>query len=347
MADNINVTPTTGSGTVPVATEACTVNSVPNVQVQVVKAAFGDHGVFTEVSSTVGMPVAVVGTVPVSVAGTVAVGGTVAVSNFPSGFAVVGAVEVANDAGNPLPVAGAVTVAGVAQDGTDYTGSVQLTGGVGVRGWLSGCFKKLSDILTALGGTIVVTGTVAAVVTDSVPLAVSGAFWQATQPVSGNVGITGAVTLPTGAATAAKQPALGVAGTPSVDVISVQGETGMTPIITTQSTRLPLGAVAISASLTADIVDTTPTPLLAAPAAGKRNYITQLTVFNAHATVNTRVDIKDGANLLYSGPAAALFGGFSFTFDPPLVQPQTATAINVVCGTTGAQVRASCNGYVV
>lgn len=37
------------------------------------------------------------------------------------------------------------------------------------------------------------------------------------------VGITGTVPLPTGAATAAKQPALGTAGTASADVISVQG----------------------------------------------------------------------------------------------------------------------------
>lgn len=36
--------------------------------------------------------------------------------------------------------------------------------------------------------------------------------------------------LPTGAATAAKQPALGTAGTPSADVISVQGLAGMVPL---------------------------------------------------------------------------------------------------------------------
>lgn len=37
-------------------------------------------------------------------------------------------------------------------------------------------------------------------------------------------------TLPTGAATAAKQPALGTAGTPSTDVITVQGITAGTPL---------------------------------------------------------------------------------------------------------------------
>lgn len=46
-----------------------------------------------------------------------------------------------------------------------------------------------------------------------------------TQPVSAI-----ALPLPTGAATAAKQPALGTAGTASTDVLSVQGITSMTPL---------------------------------------------------------------------------------------------------------------------
>lgn len=55
---------------------------------------------------------------------------------------------------------------------------------------------------------------------------VSGTFWQATQPVS-----AASLPLPSGAATAAKQPALGTAGTPSSDVITVQGVTSMTPLV--------------------------------------------------------------------------------------------------------------------
>jgi hypothetical protein len=42
--------------------------------------------------------------------------------------------------------------------------------------------------------------------------------------------ITGTVALPTGASTAAKQPALGTAGTPSADVITVQGAASMTAL---------------------------------------------------------------------------------------------------------------------
>lgn len=70
---------------------------------------------------------------------------------------------------------------------------------------------------------------------------VTGTFWQATQPISGTVSVSGTVPvsgtffqatqpvsaaslpLPAGAATAAKQPALGTAGTASTDVITVQG----------------------------------------------------------------------------------------------------------------------------
>lgn len=48
-----------------------------------------------------------------------------------------------------------------------------------------------------------------------------------TQPVSAS-----ALPLPTGAATAAKQPALGTAGSASSDVITVQGVTSMTPLKT-------------------------------------------------------------------------------------------------------------------
>lgn len=42
--------------------------------------------------------------------------------------------------------------------------------------------------------------------------------------------VSGTISLPTGAATAAKQPALGTAGTASSDVISVQGIASMTPL---------------------------------------------------------------------------------------------------------------------
>ena len=76
-------------------------------------------------------------------------------------------------------------------------------------------------------------------VTASNALKVDGS--SVTQPVSGTItanqggtwninNISGSVSLPTGAATAAKQPALGAAGAPSSDVLTIQGITSMTPL---------------------------------------------------------------------------------------------------------------------
>jgi hypothetical protein len=64
-----------------------------------------------------------------------------------------------------------------------------------------------------------------------------------TQPVS-----AAALPLPTGAATEAKQPALGVAGTPSADVITVQGHAGMTAVVVDGSavTQPVSGSVSVS-----------------------------------------------------------------------------------------------------
>jgi hypothetical protein len=64
------------------------------------------------------------------------------------------------------------------------------------------------------GGSLTVDGTVAATQ--------SGA-WNVTN-------VSGTISLPTGAATAAKQPALGTAGAAASDVITIQGVASMTPV---------------------------------------------------------------------------------------------------------------------
>lgn len=92
---------------------------------------------------------------------------------------------------------------------------------------------------------------------------------------------------------------------------------------------------------------TTSTIALAAPASGLRNYITQITVSNSHATVGTDMLIQDGngGTTLYRIPAAALYGGATLTFPAPLRQPTTATAIYVANVTTGASTVVSMSGY--
>ena len=92
------------------------------------------------------------------------------------------------------------------------------------------------------------------------PLPISGAVTVSSGTVTtvsavttlGN--ITGTVSLPTGASTAAKQPALGTAGVASTDVISVQGIAAMTPITVSLATTTVTGTVAVTQSGTWDEV---------------------------------------------------------------------------------------------
>lgn len=63
--------------------------------------------------------------------------------------------------------------------------------------------------------------------------------------------------LPTGASTAAKQPALGTAGTASADVITVQGKAAMTPILTDGSaTTQPVSSATFATSAKQDTGNT-------------------------------------------------------------------------------------------
>lgn len=103
----------------------------------------------------------------------------------------------------------------------------------------------------------------------------------------------------------------------------------------------------VSGAITSAMTGTTTTSLIAAPAAGLRNYITQITVSNSHATVGTDVIIQDGSGgtTLYTIPAAAVYGGAVVTFPTPLRQPTTATAIFCANVTTGASTKVSASGY--
>ena len=158
-------------------------------------------------------------------------------------------------AGNPLQVGG-VTATGkmqpllVADDGTLQVsggggGSSVVTqpdqtllkdtsyqGGTWTVGLSAGANAIGSVTVSNLPATQPVSGTVATTqsgtwnvgVTGSV--AVTGTFWQATQPVS-----AASLPLPTGAATAANQTSVqGTAGSPASSVVSVQGVGGGTAI---------------------------------------------------------------------------------------------------------------------
>lgn len=123
------------------------------------------------------------------------------------------------------------TLAGIKTD-TDkftFTSTRLLVDGSGVT-------QPVSGTITANAGSgnftvIQPTGTNLHAVIDSGSITVANATLAVTQSGTWNINnISGTISLPTGAATSAKQPALGTAGTPSADVITVQGAVGMTAL---------------------------------------------------------------------------------------------------------------------
>lgn len=103
----------------------------------------------------------------------------------------------------------------------------------------------------------------------------------------------------------------------------------------------------VSGAITTAMTGTTSTSLISAPGAGLYNYITQVTVSNSHATVGTDVTLQDGSGgtAFYTIPAAAVYGGAAITFNPPLKQPTSNTALYCVNITTGASTKVSASGF--
>ncbi len=92
---------------------------------------------------------------------------------------------------------------------------------------------------------------------------------------------------------------------------------------------------------------TTSTSLLTAPAGSLRNYVTNMIISNASATIGTDVAVQDGngGTTIQTIPAAFGYGGAVVVFPTPLKQPTAATALYVANVTTGASVKASATGY--
>jgi hypothetical protein len=137
--------------------------------------------------------------------------------------------------------------------------------------------------------------------------------------------------------------AVGTAGTASTNVVTTQGIAAMTPL----TTQLAETGNLVSGCISTAMTGTTSTSLVAAPGASLRNYITQITVSNSHATVGTDVAIQDGSGgtTFYVIPAAAVYGGAAISFPTPLRQPTTNTALYCVNVTTGASTKVSASGF--
>lgn len=153
--------------------------------------------------------------------------------------------------------------------------------------------------VTQFGGSAVVTGVGnsgagiprVTVSSDSIINAIQSGAYNITN-------ISGTISLPTGASTAAKQPALGTAGASSADVLTVQGVASMTPLFVG-------GAAAVGAAPTAN-----PVPVSGVDGGGlKRAFLMETTgtlLLTPNVANAAAVKVTDGTSTMAVKAASTL-----------------------------------------
>jgi hypothetical protein len=208
-----------------------------------------------------------------------------------------------------------------------------------------------SDVITVQG------------VTSMTALKVDGS--ATTQPISAS-----SLPLPTGASTAAKQPALGTAGTPSADVITVQGVTSMTALkvdgsaVTQPVSGTITANIGTSGSLALDATVAALTVSQGSTTSGQKGDLNQGAVTTSAPTYTTgttnplslttagslRVD-GSGSTQPISGTVTANAGTGSFTVAQATASNLNATVTGTITaniGTSGSlALDASVNALVV
>ena len=104
------------------------------------------------------------------------------------------------------------------------------------------------------------------------------------------------------------------------------------------------------ASASVNFTNTTAADLFAAAGAGIKIVVTSILVTNAHATVSTKVTIRDKTTTTKKivGYALAAGGGFTLAAGGrPLLISDANSAIEAVCGTTGSDIDVSISGYTI
>lgn len=174
----------------------------------------------------------------------------------------------------------------------------------------------------------------------------------ATQPISGNItnagtfavqltgatnninNISGTVSLPTGASTAAKQPALGTAGAPSADVITVQAAPNIYPFNVNPATPASWG-IGTSTQNSATVA----------------NGILNLGQFNTTPTSISSgnmspLQMDANGNLLVNIKAGAAAGGTSSNFGSAFPSAGTAVGAKDSTGTNMAALNLDASGFL-
>ena len=178
--------------------------------------------------------------------------------NYPS-RALSSATDSVTIAGTIIATNPSVSPTGAAVPASGTYVAVDVGGNLtGLTGTANGLKVDGSAVTQPVSGSVTVTQATAANLNATVTGTVA-----ATQSGTWNVNnVSGTVSLPTGAATSAKQPALGTAGTASADVITVQGIAGATAVKVdgSASTQPVSGSVTVTqataANLNATVVGT-------------------------------------------------------------------------------------------
>jgi hypothetical protein len=200
-------------------------DTISAVDYAVSKIAFGAEGSVTYVSSADPLPVTINGVATASNQSTA--NGLLTTIDADTGAIAtsVASIDTKTPALGQALAAASVPVVLTAAQLSTLTPPAAITGFATAanQSTLIGHVDGIETLLTAIAGAQLPDSH--NVTIDNASIAVTGTFWQATQPVS-----AASLPLPTGASTAAKQPALGTAGTASADVITVQGVASMTPL---------------------------------------------------------------------------------------------------------------------
>lgn len=105
------------------------------------------------------------------------------------------------------------------------------------------------------------------------------------------------------------------------------------------------------AAASGGITDTSDVTLVAAPGAGRRNYLCAIQIINTDATVGTEVVVKDGSTVLWRGFSPASIAAVtqptmvSIVFPVAIRQPTLNTALTAAAITTSSQTYISAQGY--
>jgi hypothetical protein len=206
-----------------------------------------------------------------------------------------------------------------------------------------------SAIIGKVGIDQTTPGTTNKVSLGADTVAVTGTFYQATQPVSIATNTPVGNIAHDSADSGAPLKIGGRARSSEITAVASDDRTDFISDLTGKQIVLPYANPEnfVSGAITTAMTATTSTSLVGTPGSGLRNYITTIIVSNAHGTVGTDVIIQDGSGgtTLMTIPAAALYGGAVINLPVPLRQPTTNTALYCANVTTGASTKVSAVGY--